>query len=58
MRIPLSPRRFRWLDRLSKVFGLVLLAVALEGSLGEWSLLAGVAALAIGASTIFLDPAD
>lgn len=58
MRIPLSPRRFRWLDRLSKVVALVLLAAALEGALGDWSLLAGVAALVIGGGTIFLDPAD
>lgn len=57
MRVPVSPHRFRWLDRLSKLVGLVLLAVALEGSLGDWSLLVGVAALVIGGGTIFLDSA-
>lgn len=58
MRVPLSPRGLRWVDRLSKLVGLILLAAALEGSLGEWSLLAGLAGLAIGGGTVFLDPAE
>ena len=58
MRAPLSSKRFRWLDRLSKLVGLALLAAALEGSLGDWSLVVGVLGLVIGGSTIFLDPAD
>ncbi|WP_248895801.1 hypothetical protein [Haloplanus halobius] len=58
MQVPLSPRRFRWLDRLSKVVGLTLLAVALEGVLGDWSLLVGIVGLVVGGGTIFLDPAE
>ncbi|WP_193767618.1 hypothetical protein [Halorientalis pallida] len=58
MQVPLSPRGLRWLDRVSKLVGLVLLAAALEGSLGQWSLAAGLAGLVIGGVTIFLEPAD
>lgn len=58
MQLPLSPRGLRWLDRLSKLVGLALLAAAFEGSLGDWSLLAGIAGLVIGGSTVFVDPAD
>ena len=58
MQVPLSPRGLRWLDRVSKLMGLLLLAAALEGSLGNWSLPAGVAGLVIGVGTIFLDPTE
>ncbi|WP_424017161.1 hypothetical protein ACOZ4N_14940 [Halorientalis pallida] len=58
MQVPLSPRGLRWLDRVSKLVGLLLLAAALEGSLGQWSLVAGLAGLLIGGGTIFLEPAD
>ena len=58
MEVPLSPRGLRWLDRVCKLVGLILLAAALEGSLGEWSLIAGLAGFLIGGGTIFLDPAD
>ena len=58
MEIPLSSRGLRWLDRISKLIGLVLLAAALEGSLGRWSLLAGFVGLLIGGGTIFLEPPE
>jgi len=58
MEVPLSPGGLRWLDRVSKLVGLVLLAAALEGSLGRWSLAAGIAGLLIGGGTIFLEPAE
>ncbi|WP_336001345.1 hypothetical protein [Halorientalis halophila] len=57
MRVPLSPAALRRLDLASKLAGLLLLAVALEGSLGSWSLLVGLAGLVVGGATIFLDPA-
>lgn len=56
MQVPLSPRGLRWLDRVSKLVGLVLLAAALEGSLGQWSLVAGITGLLVGGGTIFLEP--
>lgn len=58
MEVPLSRRGLRWLDRISKLVGLVLLAAALEGSLGKWSLAAGLAGLLVGGGTIFLEPAE
>jgi hypothetical protein len=58
MQVPLSPRGLRWLDRASKLVGLVLLAAALEGSLGEWSLVGGLAGLVIGGGTIFIEPSE
>jgi hypothetical protein len=58
MQVPLSPHGLRWLDRVSKLAGLVLLAAAFEGALGEWSLVGGLAGLLIGGGTIFLEPAE
>lgn len=58
MEVPISSQNLRWLDRISKLSGLVLLAAALEGSLGRWSLLAGFVGLLIGGSTVFLEPTE
>ncbi|MFB6166259.1 MAG: hypothetical protein ABEJ31_13955 [Haloarculaceae archaeon] len=57
MEVPLSPRALRWVDLLSKLVAVVLLAGALAGEWGQWSLFLGVAGLVVGIVTVFLDPA-
>lgn len=57
---PLSPRRYRLLDRVTKLLGLVLLTLALvPGALyGPLKIVCGVLGVALGVATVFLDPAD
>ncbi|MDG5778785.1 hypothetical protein QA599_20295 [Haloarculaceae archaeon H-GB1-1] len=56
--VPLSPRGYLWLDRLTKLGGLLAIVAALDGAAGSYSWLLGVLGLAVGTVTIFLDPPD
>lgn len=51
-------RLYRRLDVASKAAGLVLVAVALSGSAGPWSLGVGILGVAIGVSTVLLRPLE
>ncbi|MBP2250213.1 hypothetical protein J2754_000510 [Halarchaeum solikamskense] len=54
----LSPRRYRAIDRLTKLLGLVLLTVALvPGTLhGPLKIACGLLGLALGVATVFVEP--
>jgi hypothetical protein len=56
--VPLSARGLKWLDRVSKLVGLVLLAAALRWTFDEWSFLVGILGLVVGVWTVFLEPAE
>jgi len=53
----LSPRRFRLLDRVTKLAALVLLTVAIAPGVlyGPLKLLCGLAALVLGVLTVFVE---
>ena len=54
----LSPRRYRVLDRVTKLLGLVLLTVALvpETLHGPLRIVCGLLGLALGVATVFVEP--
>jgi hypothetical protein len=56
--VPLTPRGYLWLDRLTKLAGLLAIVAALDGVAGPWSWLLGLVGLAVGTVTIFLDPPE
>lgn len=58
MELPLSRRAFVWLDRATKLLGLVAVAVAFEGSAGPLSVPVGLAGVLVGTATIACEPAD
>ncbi|GGM58555.1 hypothetical protein J2752_001135 [Halarchaeum rubridurum] len=54
----LSPRRYRFLDRVTKLLGLVLVTVALvPGTLhGPLRIVCGLFGLCLGVATVFVEP--
>ncbi|MFB6184896.1 MAG: hypothetical protein ABEI96_10110 [Haloarculaceae archaeon] len=58
VQVPLSPRTYLWLDRLSKVVGLVAVVAALDGAAGSLSGPLLVAGVVVGVATVFLEPVD
>ncbi|GAD53503.1 hypothetical protein MBEHAL_2263 [Halarchaeum acidiphilum MH1-52-1] len=56
----LSPRRYRFLDRVTKLLGLFLLTAALvPGALhGPPKIACGVLGVVLGVATVFLEPTD